>query len=103
MLTKQEQERYGRQLIIPEWGSQGQEKIKNAKVLVAGAGGLGSAILTYLSIAGIGKIRIIDNDQVELSNLNRQMLHTHMDIGRDKVDSARERLEQLNPDIHIEV
>lgn len=102
MLTKQELVRYERQIVMPEWGKAGQEKLKKAKVLVAGAGGLGSAILTHLAIAGVGKIRIIDGDKVELGNLNRQMLHADKDIGREKVDSAKERLESLNADIKIE-
>jgi molybdopterin/thiamine biosynthesis adenylyltransferase len=102
MLSKRELVRYERQILIPEWTKSGQGKLKKAKVVVAGAGGLGSAILTYLAVAGVGKIRIIDGDKVELSNLNRQMLHTDKDIGRNKVDSAKEKLESLNPDIKIE-
>jgi adenylyltransferase/sulfurtransferase len=102
MLRKQELERYERQILIPEWSKSGQQKLKKAKVLVAGAGGLGSAILTYLAVAGVGRIKIIDGDRVELSNLNRQMLHSDKDIGRDKVDSAKEKLEALNPDISVE-
>lgn len=102
MLSKRELVRYKRQILIPEWTKSGQGKLKKAKVAVAGAGGLGSAILTYLAVAGVGKIRIIDGDKVELSNLNRQMLHTDKDIGRNKVDSAKEKLESLNPDIKIE-
>lgn len=102
MLTKKELVRYERQMILPEWGEVGQEKLKKARVVVAGAGGLGSAILTYLAVAGVGKIRVIDGDRVELSNLNRQMLHSDKDIGRKKVDSAKERLEALNQDIKIE-
>jgi adenylyltransferase/sulfurtransferase len=102
MLSKRELTRYKRQILIPEWTKVGQEKLKKAKVLVAGAGGLGSAILTYLAVAGVGRIKIIDGDKVELSNLNRQVLHTDRDIGRDKVDSAKEKLELLNPDIKVE-
>ena len=102
MLRKQELERYERQILLTEWSKSGQQKLKKAKVLVAGAGGLGSAILTYLAVAGGGRIKIIDGDRVELSNLNRQMLHSDKDIGRDKVDSAKEKLEVLNPDISVE-
>lgn len=102
MLTRQELTRYERQLLIPGWGKVGQEKLKKSKVLVAGVGGLGSAILAYLAVAGIGKIRIIDGDKVELSNLNRQVLHSSKDIKRCKVDSAKEKLECLNPEIRIE-
>ena len=103
MLGDRELKRYDRQIIMPDWGKAGQEKLRNSKVQVAGAGGLGSAVLTYLAVAGIGVIRIIDGDKVEIGNLNRQTLHTDNDIGRLKIDSARERLESLNPDIQIEV
>lgn len=102
MLTERELDRYARQTMMPEWGVEGQEKLKKARVLVAGAGGLGSAILMYLAVAGVGTIRIVDSDKVELPNLNRQILHTDRDIGRAKVESAREKLEALNPDIRIE-
>lgn len=102
LLSEEERQRYHRQIILPEWGEVGQERLKRAKVVVVGAGGLGSAVLTYLAIAGVGKIRIIDHDRVELSNLNRQMLHTSNDLGKRKVDSAKQRLEALNPDIEIE-
>ena len=102
MFSEQELQRYKRQMGIPDWGEEGQEKLKATKVVVAGAGGLGSAILTYLTVAGIGTIRIIDNDKVDLSNLNRQTLHANYDIGKSKTDSAFERLRSLNPDIKIE-
>jgi molybdopterin-synthase adenylyltransferase len=102
MLNKRELARYERQILIPGWSKSGQEKLKKAKVLVAGAGGLGSAILTYLAVAGVGRIKIIDGDTVELSNLNRQVLHSDKDIGRNKVDSAKEKLEALNPHISVE-
>jgi adenylyltransferase/sulfurtransferase len=102
MLSRRELARYERQILIPEWTKTGQEKLKKSKVLVAGAGGLGSAILTYLAVAGVGRIRIVDGDKVELSNLNRQVLHSDKDVGRDKVDSAKEKLEVLNPDISVE-
>lgn len=102
MLSRRELARYERQIIISGWTKAGQEKLKKSKVLVAGAGGLGSAILTYLAAAGVGKIRVIDEDRVELSNLNRQVLYWDKDVGRNKVDSAKEKLELLNPDIEIE-
>ncbi len=102
MLSKQELARYERQIIMPEWGETGQKRLKNSKVLVAGAGGLGSAVLTYLAIAGVGRIRIIDCDRVELSNLNRQVLYSDNDIGKEKVACAKGRLESLNPYIQIE-
>jgi adenylyltransferase/sulfurtransferase len=88
--------------MLPEWGEAEQEKLRDSKIVVAGAGGLGSAVLTYLAVAGVGNIRIIDSDSVELSNLNRQMLHGDPDIGRRKVESASERLRALNPDIRVE-
>ena len=103
MLSEQERARYHRQILIPEWNEAGQEKLKESKVVVAGAGGLGSAVLTYLAAAGVGALRIIDNDEVELSNLNRQVLHADKNIGKRKVDSARERLTEINPDVRIEV
>lgn len=102
MLTKRERARYDRQIMIPEIGEKGQERLKQAKVLIAGAGGLGSPIAFYLSAAGIGKIRLVDYDVVDISNLNRQILHWDGDIGRGKVDSAFEKLSRLNPSINIE-
>ena len=101
MLTQEEQKRYDRQMMIQEVGVKGQEKLKNAKVFIAGAGGLGSPIAIYLSVAGVGNIKIVDNDSVELSNLNRQILHWDEDIGRNKVDSAKGKLVKLNPSINF--
>ena len=102
MLTTEEQERYDRQIMIKGVGEDGQEKLKRAKVIIAGSGGLGSAASIYLVAAGVGTIRIVDHDRVELSNLNRQVLHWDKDIGRNKVDSAIEKLSQLNQDVKIE-
>jgi molybdopterin/thiamine biosynthesis adenylyltransferase len=102
VLSNRELARYERQILIPDWGKSGQRKLKKAKVLVAGAGGLGSAVLTYLAVVGVGNIKVVDNDRVELGNLNRQVLHTDNDVGRYKVDSAKQRLESLNPDIKVE-
>lgn len=102
MLTPHEQERYDRQIIIGEIGQEGQEKLKRSRVVIAGAGGLGSPIAIYLTAAGIGMIRMIDHDQVTLSNLNRQILHWGEDIGRKKVDSARPKLRNLNSAVKIE-
>ncbi len=102
MLTPEERERYDRQLKIKEIGDDEQEKLKQAKVIIAGSGGLGSPAAIYLAAAGVGTIRIVDHDKVELSNLNRQILHWDKDIGRNKVDSAAEKLNQLNPRIKIE-
>ena len=102
MLTTEERERYDRQIMIRGFGENGQEKLKRAKVIVAGSGGLGSPISIYLAAAGVGTLRIVDHDRVELSNLNRQVLHWDKDIGRNKVDSATEKLSQLNQSVKIE-
>ncbi|MFC1928206.1 ThiF family adenylyltransferase [Chloroflexota bacterium] len=102
MLTARERKRYDRQIIMSGIGEDGQEKLKRAKVVIAGSGGLGSASSIYLAAAGVGVIRIIDRDRVELSNLNRQTLYSGSDIGRSKVDSAAEKLSRLNNDIKIE-
>lgn len=102
MLTTEELERYDRQIMIRGFGTNGQEKLKRAKVIIAGSGGLGSPAAIYLVAAGVGTIRIIDHDTVELSNLNRQILHWDSDIGRKKVDSATEKLSQLNQYVTIE-
>lgn len=103
MLTENELERYDRQILIDGFGREGQEKLKKAKVFIAGTGGLGSITSTYLTAAGVGVIRIADDDVVELSNLNRQILHWTPDIGKKKVASAREKLEQLNPEVSVEI
>ena len=102
MLTPSELERYDRQIMIGEMGEKGQEKLKGSRVAIAGTGGLGSPIAIYLTAAGIGMIRLIDHDQVVLSNLNRQILHWEEDIGRKKVDSARTKLINLNRTVEIE-
>jgi adenylyltransferase/sulfurtransferase len=102
MLTPSERERYDRQIMIGEIGQEGQGKLKSSRVVIAGAGGLGSLIATYLTAAGIGMIRMIDRDQVALSNLNRQILHWEEDIGRNKVDSAKTKLRSLNSAVEIE-
>ena len=93
-------EKYIRQIML--FGEEGQEKLENAKVFVAGAGGLGSPVSTYLAVAGIGEIIIADFDSVDLSNLNRQFLHHEKDIGREKIKSAEEKLLSLNPEIKVE-
>ena len=102
MLTPEEKQRYDRQIIIPGIGEIGQEKLKNARVIIAGIGGLGSPIAFYLTAAGIGTLRIIDNDRVELSNLNRQILHWDRDIGKEKAKSAHQKLTQLNKNVTID-
>ena len=102
MLTTNELERYDRQIMIRGLGEEGQEKLKRAKVIIAGGGGLGSPSSIYLAAAGVGTIRIVDHGSVELSNLNRQVLHWDEDIGRRKVASAAEKLKRLNPGVEIE-
>ncbi|MGY8926401.1 MAG: HesA/MoeB/ThiF family protein, partial [Flavobacteriales bacterium] len=96
-LSTKEQQQYSRHLLLPEVGFQGQEKLKNAKVLVIGVGGLGCPVLQYLTAAGVGTIGIIDDDIVEKSNLQRQVLFSYEDIGKPKVGIAVQRLKQLNP------
>ncbi|MCJ7426218.1 MAG: HesA/MoeB/ThiF family protein [Dehalococcoidales bacterium] len=102
MLSKEQLERYSRQILINGFGEEGQAKLKRAKVFIAGVGGLGSVTATYLAAAGVGVIRIVDHDKVELSNLNRQILHCDEDIGKKKVDSAAKRLKSINPEVKIE-
>ncbi|MFC2016455.1 ThiF family adenylyltransferase [Chloroflexota bacterium] len=102
MLTKEELERYDRQIIIEGFGEEGQEKLKQAKVIIAGSGGLGSPAAIYLTAAGVGTIRIIDHDRVEPSNLNRQILYWDEDTSKRKVDSALEKLKRLNQNVKIE-
>ncbi len=102
MLNQDEQERYARQIMLRGFGQEGQEKLKGARVFIAGAGGLGSSSATYLAAAGVGTIRIVDHDRVELSNLNRQVMHWPGDIGQTKVSSAAGKLKQLNPELEIE-
>lgn len=94
-------ERYSRHIILPEVGGKGQEKLNDAKVLVLGAGGLGSPAALYLAAAGIGTLGIVDNDVVDLSNLQRQIIHQEKDLNRKKTESAAEKLRALNPDITI--
>ena len=100
-LTHEEENRYLRQLIIPEVGVAGQEKLQKAHVLVIGAGGLGSPVLMYLAAAGVGTIGLVDNDEVRTSNLQRQVLYATEDITRLKVEAAAERLSRLNPLIEV--
>ena len=99
--SRKETERYSRQLVMPEVGPQGQRKLKSSSVLVVGAGGLGTPASVYLAAAGVGKIGLVDFDDVETSNLHRQTLYSDEDIGRAKVEIAAERLRQINPGVSI--
>ena len=101
--SKEELNRYARHFAIPEFGLEGQEKLKQCKVLVVGAGGLGSPVLLYLAAAGVGKIGIVDFDVVDTSNLQRQVLYTLADVGESKAQLARKRILALNPHIEVEV
>lgn len=101
MLTEQQIERYSRHIILPGIGGKGQQRLLNARVLVVGAGGLGSPCAMYLAAAGVGTLGIVDSDVVDLSNLQRQLLHTTRDIGRPKVESGADTLRALNPDVNV--
>jgi adenylyltransferase/sulfurtransferase len=100
-LTSDQIERYSRQILVPDLGGKAQIRLSQARVLVIGAGGLGSPAAFYLTAAGVGTVGIVDPDKVELSNLQRQILHGTSDIGRQKVDSARSTLARLNPDVVV--
>ncbi|MBI1807485.1 MAG: molybdopterin-synthase adenylyltransferase MoeB [Ignavibacteria bacterium] len=101
-LSNEEILRYSRHLIIPEVGMQGQKRLKAAKVLLVGAGGLGSPLALYLAAAGVGKIGIVDFDVVDVTNLQRQVLHSTEDVGRSKLESARETIHGINPHVSVE-
>nr|WP_206037723.1 adenylyltransferase/sulfurtransferase MoeZ [Rhodococcus sp. HNM0569] len=100
-LTREEVERYSRHLIIPDVGMDGQRRLKNAKVLVIGAGGLGSPALLYLAAAGVGTLGIVEFDEVDMSNLQRQVIHGRSDVGRPKAESARDSIKEINE--HVDV
>lgn len=100
-LTADQRERYSRHFLLPEIGQAGQEKLLDAKVLLLGAGGLGAPAALYLAAAGVGTIGVIDNDVVDLSNLQRQVIHTTGRIGEKKVDSAEETMKAINPDVNV--
>src|SRR5690349_4428821 len=95
--------RYARHLVLPQIGETGQMQLLASSVLVIGAGGLGSAAIAYLAAMGIGRIGVIDDDRVELSNLQRQVLYETGDIGRLKVEAAADRVEEVNPDCRVEM
>jgi thiazole biosynthesis adenylyltransferase ThiF len=99
--TEEQIKRYARHIILPEVGGKGQEKLLNSKVLVIGAGGLGSPAILYLAAAGVGTIGIVDFDVVDLSNLQRQIIHNTERVGTPKVESARRTVEMLNPDVKV--
>lgn len=100
-LSTEEKQRYARHLTIPDVGVEGQKKLKAARVLCIGAGGLGSPVTMYLAAAGIGEIGLVDDDEVEFSNLQRQLLYGTEDVGKPKVESAVDRLTSINPEVHI--
>jgi len=100
-LTDSQIERYSRHIILKDIGVEGQEKLLNSKVLIVGAGGLGAPVALYLAAAGVGTLGIIDGDVVDLSNLQRQVIHFTADVNKPKVQSAREKIEQLNPDVKV--
>ncbi len=100
-LSQEEILRYSRHLIVPEVGVQGQRRLKDARVLMVGAGGLGSPIGLYLAAAGVGTLGIVEFDAVDVTNLQRQIVHGTKDVGRPKVESARERLHDVNPHIQL--
>jgi len=101
-LTSEDMQRYSRQLMLEEIGFEGMEKLRSAKVCVVGAGGIGNPIITQLTAMGVGKLRIVDRDVIEVTNLHRQHLYTDDDIGKVKVEAAAERLRKLNPGVEIE-
>src|SRR5438045_6742401 len=101
-LSPQEIARYSRHLIMPEVGLEGQKRLKAASVLLIGAGGLGSPLALYLAAAGIGRIGLVDFDVVDFSNLQRQVIHGTADVGRKKLDSAADRMHEINPFVQID-
>ncbi|MGH3264476.1 MAG: ThiF family adenylyltransferase, partial [Trebonia sp.] len=100
-LSVDEVKRYSRHLIIPDVGMAGQKRLKNAKVLVVGAGGLGAPALLYLAAAGVGTLGIVDFDTVDESNLQRQVIHGVSDVGKPKADSAKESIAEVNPYVEV--
>ena len=100
-LTPYQVKRYSRHIIMPQVGSNGQRKLLNSKVLIIGAGGLGSPVAIYLALAGIGTVGIVDFDVVDVTNLQRQILHHDADIGKSKVESAKNTLLAYNPDVNV--
>ena len=103
MLTQEKIQRYSSQIILPEIGAEGQKKICDAKVLIIGVGGLGSACSLYLAAAGVGFFGLLDNDELELSNLHRQILYKSNSVGKEKTTLAANRLKENNPNLHCEL
>lgn len=99
--NEEELERYSRHILLQDVGVEGQEKIRNGKVLIVGAGGLGAPVALYLAAAGVGTIGIVDGDVVDLSNLQRQIIHFTSDVGRPKVESAKDKIEKINPHVKV--
>src|SRR6266566_1548968 len=102
-LSNEEIRRYSRHLILPEFGLEGQKRLKAGSVLLVGAGGLGSPLALYLAAAGVGRIGLVDFDVVDFSNLQRQVLHGTPDVGRPKLHSARDRLQAINPEVRVDL
>ena len=100
-LTEEQIERYSRHILLQDVGLEGQEKLLKAKVLIIGAGGLGSPVALYLAAAGVGHIGIVDADVVDLSNLQRQVIHQTKDLNTPKVESAKEKMIAINPDVEV--
>ena len=102
-LSPEELERYARHIVLPEVGGAGQQALKRARVLVVGAGGLGSPVLLYLAAAGVGTLGVVDDDTVSLSNLQRQVIHDTASVGEPKLDSAETAIERINPNVSVEL
>ncbi|MEP9386638.1 molybdopterin-synthase adenylyltransferase MoeB [Mesorhizobium sp. KR9-304] len=102
-LSPEELERYARHIVLPEIGGAGQQKLKRARVLVIGAGGLGAPMLQYLAAAGVGTLGIVDDDTISLSNLQRQVIHDTASVGKPKLDSARAAIERINPNVSVDL
>ncbi len=101
-LSHEEVQRYSRHLIMPEVGMAGQKKLKAASILLIGAGGLGSPVAMYLAAAGVGRLGLVDYDVVDYTNLQRQIIHGTSDVGRLKLDSARDRILEINPHVQVD-
>jgi molybdopterin/thiamine biosynthesis adenylyltransferase len=102
-LSPEELTRYARHIVLPEIGGAGQQRLKHARVLIIGAGGLGAPMLQYLAAAGVGTLGIVDDDTVSLSNLQRQVIHDTASVGKSKLDSAKTAIERINPNVSVEV